>query len=117
MYNKALVLLSIVMLLLTAMASAQMTGYPKFNNSSDRSENSPTLRPGMQTVKVGDVNLLVPEGSIIYEQGGILTLEGPSEYAARRFKVIELHLREIDKTIGELIEKVQNLQNQMASPK
>lgn len=78
------------------------------NKSSDILEvnagASDQMRPGMKIMKVGGINMMVPEGTKFYKQGAQVKMEEASEYSARRFKEMDERLSKID----DRIMKVEN---------
>ncbi|MBU0895988.1 MAG: hypothetical protein KJ584_05265 [Candidatus Omnitrophica bacterium] len=73
------------------------------NKSSDihevNAEASDQLRPGMKLMKVGGINMLVPEGTKFYKQGAQVKMEQAGEYSARRFKEMDERLSKTDERI------------------
>ncbi|MCF7871364.1 MAG: hypothetical protein K9L77_02585 [Candidatus Omnitrophica bacterium] len=67
--------------------------------------------PGMEVIKIGNVNYIVPEGTKVRKQkDGIIKLEGRLEYVARRFSEIEKKISELEKTDEILKEKFENIE-------
>ena len=67
------------------------------------------ISPGMETIKEGDVNLVVYKGGRLRKQGDVIIPEPTDEYASRkfsdaddRFKKIEKELEETEKELGDL---------------
>lgn len=54
---------------------------------------------GMETIKEGDVNLVVYKGSRPHKQGDVLMTETPDEYASRKFSDMEEHFKRIEKEL------------------
>jgi len=59
------------------------------------------LRPGMERKKIGSITTIVPEGTEIYERSGLLIIESPEEYSARRFKEMESRFEKLEKRLLE----------------
>lgn len=55
----------------------------------------------METVKAGDVNILVPKGSRLKQESSFLVKEVPDEYASRKFTDVESYLDEIRSELEE----------------
>ena len=76
------------------------------NKSSDIYEvdtgASDQIRPGMKLMKVGGINMMVPEGTKFYKQGAQVKMEEASEYSARRFKEMGERLSKIDDRITKV---------------
>ena len=54
--------------------------------------------------------MVVPEGTQIYERDGQTFMEGPDEYAARRFRETEQRLRMLEERIKELEAKIEDVE-------
>lgn len=79
--------------------------------SEDSDTNNISLRPGMEIRKVGNLNVVVPEGGRIYEdEHRRLFIESAEEYAARRFKETEERFERIEKEQQELKNKLERLE-------
>jgi len=65
----------------------------------DALKEEDTLRPGMERKKIGSITTIVPEGTEIYEKNGLLIIESPEEYSARRFKEMESHFEKLEKRL------------------
>ena len=66
-----------------------------------RKVGSVLVPEGMDTLKRGDVNVLVPKGGRIYNQSSFAVGETPDEYSARKFMDNERHFAELEKKIEE----------------
>lgn len=71
------------------------------------------IPPGMEMKKIDRLNIIVPEGTKIFEKspgkGGAIFIETTSEYMARQLVDIEEHFAKIEKNIGKLKEEVEIL--------
>jgi len=75
----------------------------------ENKEKEITLRPGMELKKIGGINMIVPEGTEIYEENGQFRVEGVEEYAARRFRKTEERMAELEENQRELKEEIRKL--------
>ena len=67
------------------------------------------LSPGMESVKVGDVNLVVPKGAKVHKEGSLLVVEDMGTYSARKFVEIEGKLKHMEEEQGELKAQIEGL--------
>lgn len=75
-------------------------------------ENDTNIPPGMIMKKMGGRNMIIPKDSWVREQGGgVLVVEDPNEYAARKFMEIEKHLANIDTDLEAIHKELQESKN------
>jgi hypothetical protein len=77
-------------------------------------ENSPdnNLSDGMEVQEVEPgYKLLLPKGTVIQKKGDLRVVEGPGEYAARRFEEYDAQIAEINRKIETLQKKVEEIKN------
>lgn len=72
------------------------TSYSETETSPARKEPVIDIPPGMEMRKVGNINMIVPEGTQIRKNGSNLIMEGPDEYVARNVREIKGRLTEIE---------------------
>lgn len=81
---------------------------------------APSGNPGMQTITIGGMDLMVPQGMRVYKMDGTVITEGLDSYTARRFNELEARLdklaealielkKEIDRSLGELKKELDEL--------
>ena len=75
-----------------------------------KAEERQEAPPGMEIIIIGDVRHIVPKGTKILKQGGVVTLEGHNEYMARRFSDVEQRLSAVEREIEELKQIVLRMQ-------
>lgn len=70
---------------------------------------------GMEVITINKIRYLVPKGTKVKTDGGVVSLEGRNEYAARRFESMDIRLRTLEENgkklrsdIIELLKKVVN---------
>ena len=68
-----------------------------------------TVRPGMELKRVGGINLVIPEGAKVYQEGSHLAMEEPEEYAARRFKEMDARITAIENRQKEMTCEIDKL--------
>ena len=74
-----------------------------------KAEEKEEVPPGMEIIEIGNVRHIVPKGTKIRKDGGVITLEGHNEYMARRFSDIEERLAEVEAKEERLREEVEQL--------
>jgi len=70
--------------------------------------------PGMEVIKHGNVNVIVPKGAKVREEGGKLTIEDIGDYTGRKFEETDQRLAAIEETQQELREKIEQLTQAIA---
>lgn len=73
------------------------------------------LKPGMELRKIGGINLLIPEGSKVYERNGLYFIETPEEFIARRIKEMGGRLEAMENKVTGLNEEVETLKSKIAA--
>lgn len=80
--------------------------------------------PGTEVVRIGNVDVVVPEGSRVRKRGGVMFFEDTGQYTGRRFyetdqrlAAIEAKQEELAKQIEELRAIIENLQNSTVTSK
>jgi hypothetical protein len=78
--------------------------------------NRPKLGPGMDTKKVGNINVIIPADADVHFEGNRLVVESTSEYVARKFKsfesrltALEVKLQELEKALDNLTKSIERL--------
>lgn len=79
-------------------------------------ESVNTLPPGMEIMKIGGINMLVPQGTQFYMQGSQLKMEEASEYSARRFQDMDKRLQRIEEKQSKMEEEIENLRGHLEHP-
>ncbi len=59
-------------------------------------DNAAELQPGMELMKIGGINMVVPKGTQFYKEGAQVKMEEAGEYSARRFKEMDDRLQKIE---------------------
>jgi hypothetical protein len=72
-------------------------------------ERGITPPPGMEIIKVGNHNILLPKGKHIRKKGGILVLETTSEYVSRKLLEMKECFTHIDTEQEELKKEIEEL--------
>ena len=65
--------------------------------------------PGMESIKVGNTTVFIPEGMKVYETEGQVILEDDNAYMGRRFRETEERLKAIDETLRDLKKEIEDL--------
>ncbi len=78
---------------------------------------APSGNPGMQNIKVGGMDLMVPQGMRVYKMDGTVITEGLDSYAARRFDELEARIAKLaealDKLAKETAESISELKKEV----
>lgn len=85
------------------------TGVYLFAAYEEKPENGISIPPGMEIIKSGDVNLLVPKGAVLSRVNDLIVLEGAEEYSARKFMIVEERLARIEEELKELKGMIRSL--------
>jgi chromosome segregation ATPase len=67
------------------------------------------IPPEMETVKRGDVNVMVPKGVQLVKQGDVTMIEDTDIYAARNFAAAEDRFKNLEKEIEAQKNEINNL--------
>lgn len=101
----------------TAVCGA-MIFVPATSYCGEDNRNGNTVVPdGMEVIKEGGVNILVPKGSRPVSAGSYLVTEDPEQYAARKFMDVEDRFSRVDKEIGALQEELKYIKEAVDSMK
>jgi len=69
----------------------------------------PSGNPGMRVIKIGAMELLVPEGMRVFKSGSQMVTEGLDSYMARKFDEMNKRLDKIEEAIGALSKEIEAL--------
>ena len=70
---------------------------------------APSGNTGMQTITIGGMDLMVPQGMRVYKMDGTVITEGLDSYAARRFNELEARLDKMAEILNELKKELDEL--------
>lgn len=70
------------------------------------------LPPGMEIIEIGDVKHLVPIGTKVRKESGVVILEGHNEYMARRFIGVEQRLEKIESELEEIRKTIEEIKKE-----
>ena len=76
---------------------------------ADAQNNEQDVPAGMQIIKIGGANVLVPEETKVRKKGGLIILESASEYAARKISNIEERISQLEKEDKKLKKEIEIL--------
>ncbi len=81
------------------------------NSSDSKQGNNPNIEvdPGMELRRVGGLNMIVPKGTQVHQDGSLQVMEGPDEYAARNIMEVKTRIGEMEKAQKEMREEVDSL--------
>lgn len=66
-----------------------------------RDTEEPSVQEGMDTIKKGDVNILVPKGGQLRKESSFLVKEDADAYASRKYIETTSHLKELQREIED----------------
>lgn len=70
--------------------------------ADDNEKNGNVLiPPGMETIREGDVAVVVPKGGMLRKQGSVMLIETADEYAARKFLDVESQFKALQEAFEE----------------
>lgn len=67
------------------------------------------ISPGVEVVRIGSANIIVPKGATVTEKDGTVTIEDIGQYTGRRFEAVEEHLSQLDKKSEDLQKETEQL--------
>ena len=79
---------------------------PVFAEKQDKQE----VAEGMEIVKPGGVNILVPKGAKVTKKDGLIEVESTTEYVVRNLGKIQQRLENIEAEARENRQKIEKLQ-------
>jgi len=90
---------------------------PAYGEEEGPDSGDVIIPPGMEVIKEGDVNVVVPKGGQLRKQDSVMLIETADEYASRkfadtddRFEKIEKELETQKKELGDLKGAVKKLE-------
>lgn len=72
-----------------------------------------SLKPGMEIVKVGDAEVVVPKGSTVTKQDGMVVIEDISQYVGRRFESVDGRLGDLDTEQEALRDEIRQIREDL----
>lgn len=81
---------------------------------NDKKEDVP---PGMEVIEVGQTKVVVPKDSQIRKEGGLIILESPNQYVARRLVDFDQRLSLLEKQTLELKNQIGQLEKALEDVK
>lgn len=72
------------------------------------------IPPGMEIIKEGDVNVVVPKGGQLRQQGSVMLIETADEYSARKFEDTDARFKALEKELAAQKKEVAGLRRMVA---
>ena len=72
---------------------------PLYGGEENENNVDIVIPPGMETIKEGNVNLVVYKGDPLRKQGDVLMPESPEEYASHKFADTDDRLKKVEKDL------------------
>ena len=82
--------------------------------AQNQEQGDKEIPPGMEIIKIGGANVLVPEGTRARKKGGLIILESTSEYTGRKVLEIEKRIDRLEAQNKELQENITILKSLLA---
>jgi len=82
------------------------SAYGAYENSNNGDINIP---PGMEVIKKGDVNVVVPKGGRLRKQNKVTLIETADEYASRKFEDADKRFQRIEKELEAQKKEIEDL--------
>jgi hypothetical protein len=85
-------------------------------HAQDENKKNPDVivSPGMEIIRQGDVNVLVPKGGALYKKGNSVFMESADAYAARGFAETDSRFRKIENDLKEQKNEIKNLKKTLS---
>ena len=84
---------------------------PVYGGEENENSDNLIIPLGMETIKEGDVNLVVYKGGRMRKQGDVIMPETTDEYASRKFSDTEEHFKKIEKELKETEKELESLKS------
>jgi len=72
---------------------------------------------GMELIKKGDVNILVPKGQSLIKDSSFFVTQNPDEYASRKFMGVDERFERMDEDLDSIKEELKRLREAVDSIK
>ena len=83
----------------------------------DEKNGDVIIPPGMETIKEGDVNIIVPKGGEIRKQSSVMLIETADEYSALKFLETESRFSNIENELEEQKNELEEQKNELKEQK
>lgn len=74
---------------------------PAYGEGERSDSGDVVIPPGMEVIKEGDVNVVVPKGGRLRKQDSVMLIETADEYASRKFADTDNKFEKIEKKLGD----------------
>jgi hypothetical protein len=86
------------------------TGFHFINvTEHDAKEPDFELGPGMEVVKIGRANIIVPKGTKVENKGSWIKVEDLGDYLGRSFDAMDNRLKKLEATQEEIVKSLEKL--------
>ena len=75
------------------------------------------IPPGMEVIKEGDVNVVVPKGARLRRQSSVMLIETADEYASRKFEETDERFKKIENKLASQQKELEDLKSAVKKPK
>jgi hypothetical protein len=79
----------------------------------DKKDGDVEIPPGMELIKEGDVNVVVPKGGKLRKDGGFVLIESAEEYSAREFEKVKEWIAKMGKELESQKKELELLREEL----
>lgn len=90
---------------------------PAYGEEYDSDSGDVMIPPGMEVIKEGDVNVVVPKGSRLRRQDNVMLIETADEYASRKFEDTDERFKKIEKELEYQKKELENQKREIENQK
>jgi hypothetical protein len=85
------------------------SGAYAYDSGNEKQAGDVTIPPGMELIREGDINIVVPKGGKLRREGGLIFIESSDEYAAREVSTIDKRFNKIESDLAEQKRQIEYL--------
>jgi hypothetical protein len=80
-----------------------------YGGEDSRDSGGVIIPPGMEVIKEGSVNVVVPKGGRLRKQSGVMLIETADEYASRKFEDADGRFKKVEKELDVQKKELEDL--------
>ena len=103
--KKVIIVLSFISIIFISFAYSEDYG------SDSSGDGDVFIPPGMEVIKRGDVNIVVPKGGQLRKQDSVMLIETADEYASRKFMDADERFKKIEKELQVQKKEIEDLKS------
>ncbi len=89
---------------------------PAYGADESSDSGDVVIPPGMEVIKEGDVNVVVPLGGRLRKQDSVMLIETADEYASRKFADTDDRFKKIEKELKAQKKEFEDLKSAINKP-